>query len=72
MVPNFSDRAVVHCNNGLQRLGADHFPGLKRQPIEYLRMFYADTALDGNGNYAPECGLDSFGEDHLPFGTNMP
>ena len=47
MVPYFSDRAVAHWNNGLQRLGADHFPGLTKHPVEYLKMFYADTALVG-------------------------
>jgi uncharacterized protein len=72
MVPYFSDRAMVHWDNGLQRLGTDNFPGLKKHPIEYLRMFYADTALDGNSNYSMECGLAFFGEDHLLFGTDMP
>jgi aminocarboxymuconate-semialdehyde decarboxylase len=72
MVPYFSDRAVAHWNNGLERLGADHFPGLTRHPIEYLKMFYADTALVGNSNRSMECGLEFFGEDHLLFGTDMP
>jgi predicted TIM-barrel fold metal-dependent hydrolase len=72
MVPYFSDRIVVHYNNGLQRLGAEHFPGLTKHPIDYFRMFYADTALDGNSNYALECGLAFFGEDHMLFGTDMP
>ena len=72
MVPYFSDRIVIHYNNGLQRLGAEHFPGLTKHPIDYFRMFYADTALDGNSNYALECGLAFFGEDHVLFGTDMP
>ena len=72
MIPYFSDRAVVHYNNGLQRLGAEHFPGLTKHPVEYFKMFYADTALDGNSNYALECGLAFFGEDHILFGTDMP
>jgi predicted TIM-barrel fold metal-dependent hydrolase len=72
MVPYFSDRLIVHYNNGLQRLGAEHFPGLTKHPVDYLRMFYADTALDGNSNYSMECGLAFFGEDHLLFGTDMP
>jgi uncharacterized protein len=72
MVPYFSDRAVAHWNNGLQRLGADHFPGLTKHPVEYLKMFYADTAINGNSNYAMECGLAFFGEDHVLFGTDMP
>jgi uncharacterized protein len=72
MVPYFSDRLIVHYNNGLQRLGADHFPGLTKHPVEYFRMFYADTAINGNSNYSLECGLAFFGEDHVLFGTDMP
>ena len=72
MVPYFSDRLVVHYNNGLQRLGAKYFPGLKKHPVDYFRMFYGDTALDGNSNYSLECGLAFFGEDHILFGTDMP
>jgi uncharacterized protein len=72
MVPYFSDRLVVHYNNGLQRLGAKYFPGLKKHPIDYFRMFYGDTALNGNSNYSLECGLAFFGEDHILFGTDMP
>ncbi len=71
MVPYFTDRIVVHYNNGLQRLGADHFPGLTKHPIEYFRMFYADTALNGNPS-ALMCAYEFFGEDRLLFGTDMP
>jgi aminocarboxymuconate-semialdehyde decarboxylase len=72
MIPYFSDRAVAHWDNGLERLGTKHFPGLTRHPIDYMRMFYADTALDGNSNRSIECGLAFFGEDRLLFGTDMP
>lgn len=72
MVPYFSDRLVVHYNNGLERLGTEHFPGLTKHPVEYLKMFYADTALNGNSNYALECGVAFFGEDRILFGTDMP
>jgi aminocarboxymuconate-semialdehyde decarboxylase len=71
MLPFFADRTVVHYNNGLERLGTKHFPCLTRPPIDYFKMFYADTALDG-GTSALQCGLDFFGEDHLVFGTDMP
>ena len=71
MVPFFAERIIVHYNNGLERLGATHFPGLTKHPIEYFRMFYADTALNG-GPSALRCGLEFFGEDHLVFGTDMP
>jgi predicted TIM-barrel fold metal-dependent hydrolase len=72
MVPYFSDRARIHWDNGLQRLGTEYFPGLTKHPLDYLRMFYADTALDGNSNHSMECGLAFFGEDHLLFATDMP
>ncbi len=72
MIPYFSDRAIVHYNNGLERLGTKYFPGLTKHPVEYFKMFYADTALNGNSNKALECGLAFFGEDHMLFGTDMP
>lgn len=71
MVPFFADRIVVHYDNGLERLGVDHFPGLTKHPIEYFRMFYNDTALNGSTS-ALTCGYDFFGEDHLLFGSDMP
>ena len=44
---------------------------LTRPPIDYFRMFYADTAHFGA--VAPlECGLAFFGIDHILFSTDMP
>jgi aminocarboxymuconate-semialdehyde decarboxylase len=71
MIPYFADRIVVHYNNGLERLGQKFFPGLKKHPIEYYRMFYNDTALNGCTS-GLMCGYDFFGEDRLLFGTDMP
>ena len=71
MVPYFADRIVVHYDNGRERLGQEFFPGLTKHPIDYFRMFYGDTALNGNPS-ALKCALDFFGEDHLLFGTDMP
>jgi aminocarboxymuconate-semialdehyde decarboxylase len=71
MIPYFADRIVVHYNNGLERLGQKFFPGLTKHPIEYFRMFYNDTALNGNPS-ALKCGYDFFGEDRLLFGSDMP
>lgn len=72
MVPYFSDRATALWNNGLELLGVEHFSGLRKHPVEYLKMFYADTALHGNSNYSFECGLKFFGEDRVVFATDMP
>lgn len=45
--------------------------GLKKQPKEYFRMFYADTATNGSVA-AATCGLDFFGPDHSIFATDAP
>jgi len=71
MVPYYADRIVVHYNNGLERLGQKNFPGLMKHPIEYFKMFYNDTALNGNAS-GLMCTYQFFGEDHLLFGTDMP
>jgi aminocarboxymuconate-semialdehyde decarboxylase len=71
MIPYFADRIVVHYNNGLERLGQKFFPGLTKHPIEYFKMFYNDTALNGNTS-GLMCAYHFFGEDHLLFGSDMP
>jgi aminocarboxymuconate-semialdehyde decarboxylase len=71
MIPYFADRIVVHYNNGLERLGQKNFPGLTKHPVEYFKMFYNDTALNGNTS-GLMCAYHFFGEDHLLFGTDMP
>lgn len=45
--------------------------GLKRDPIDYFRMFYADTALNG-AEAATRCGLEFFGVDRSLFATDAP
>ncbi|HUK58474.1 MAG TPA: amidohydrolase family protein [Stellaceae bacterium] len=45
--------------------------GLKRPPLDYFRMLYADTAL--NGAIAPtRCGHDFFTTPHCLFATDAP
>lgn len=45
--------------------------GLKRKPLEYYKLLYADTAL--NGAIGPtRCGHDFFGTDHCLFATDAP
>jgi len=40
MVPYYAGRIVTHYDEGLERLGQKFFPGLKKHPIEYFKMFY--------------------------------
>ena len=44
---------------------------LKKRPIDYFRMFYADTAVFG-GRAATICGLDFFGVDKVLFASDSP
>jgi aminocarboxymuconate-semialdehyde decarboxylase len=44
---------------------------LRKRPIEYFRMFYADTAMFG-AREPTECGLKFFGVERVLFGTDMP
>lgn len=42
-----------------------------RRPVDYFRMFYGDTAINGSLS-GTECGLDFFGCEHVLFGTDCP
>ncbi len=44
---------------------------LSREPVEYFRSFYADTALSGSA-IGTRCGLDFFGADHVLFASDCP
>ena len=44
---------------------------LTKAPLDYYRMFYCDTVLQGN-TPALMCALDFFGEEHMLFGTDAP
>jgi len=46
-------------------------PFTVKRPIEYFRMFYADTALGGD-TAALMCGHAFFGAEHMLFGTDYP
>jgi predicted TIM-barrel fold metal-dependent hydrolase len=44
---------------------------LKKRPIDYFHMFYADTAVFGSKS-ATVCGLDFFGADKMLFASDSP
>ena len=44
---------------------------LKKRPLDYFRMFYADTALFG-AYEATVCGLRFFQPDHVLFASDSP
>lgn len=65
MVPHFSARLGM--GPGYRQV-KDTLP---RPPLDYFRLFYADTALFG-APHAVQCVLDFFGSEHVLFGTDMP
>ena len=44
---------------------------LKKRPLDYFRLYYADTAVFG-AREATICGLKFFGSDRTLFGSDMP
>ncbi|MGH9323810.1 MAG: amidohydrolase family protein [Vicinamibacteria bacterium] len=44
---------------------------LEKRPIDYFRMFYADTAVFGS-RAATECGLAFYGADRVLFASDAP
>jgi aminocarboxymuconate-semialdehyde decarboxylase len=75
MLPFFAERL----STGYDELGS-RSPGegyeellasMKKRPVDYFRMFHADTALFG-ARAATLCGLDFFGADQCLFATDFP
>ena len=75
MVPFFEGRVGPGLDQlGSRTSGEDYrtlLRELKHRPIDYFRMFYADTAVFGSRT-ATQCALEFFGEDHLLFATDAP
>jgi len=44
---------------------------LKRRPLDYFHLFYADTAVFG-AREATVCGLKFFGPERVLFGSDTP
>lgn len=76
MVPHFAGRVGPGWDQLGERTPDDQrdlvegYP-LRRRPLDYFRMFYADTALFGAA-HAVRCAIDFFGTDHVLFGSDSP
>ncbi|MEJ7668562.1 MAG: amidohydrolase family protein [Luteimonas sp.] len=75
MVPFFDGRLGPGLDQFGSRTSDEDYEGLlkrmARRPIDYFRMFYADTALSGS-KAGIRCGFEFFGEDHVLFATDCP
>jgi predicted TIM-barrel fold metal-dependent hydrolase len=75
MIPYFEGRV----GHGWDQLGlrssdeenARLLKSMQKRPIDYFRMFHADTALFG-ALAATQCGLVFFGVDHVLFASDTP
>jgi predicted TIM-barrel fold metal-dependent hydrolase len=68
MVPFYAER--IRQFTQIMRIG-EQKPFLKKDTVEYFRMFYADTAIYGNPT-ALMCGHAFFGPDRILFGIDFP
>jgi len=68
MVPFYAER--IRQFTQVMRIGEEK-PFLKKDAIDYFKMFYADTAIYGNPT-ALKCGHEFFGPDHVLFGIDFP
>jgi len=75
MIPFFAGRAeTLWAQLGSRTADEDYgalLKGMAKKPIEYFRMFYADTVLGGSAS-ALRCGLDFFGPDRIVFASDCP
>jgi aminocarboxymuconate-semialdehyde decarboxylase len=71
MVPFFAQRIILAQDYNKAHLKLNYRQALKKNPIEYYRMFYADTAVSGS-TPALMCGYAFFGAERILFGTDVP
>jgi aminocarboxymuconate-semialdehyde decarboxylase len=75
MIPYFGGRAETLWaqlgSRSADASEADVLKNLSKAPIDYFKMFYGDTVLNGS-TAALKCGLDFFGPDHVVFASDCP
>ena len=74
MIPHFSDRLGRQLEFWGQRFDAELgavVQSLGKPLLDYFRMFYVDTALNG-AKHAVACVVEFFGAGHVLFGTDTP
>jgi predicted TIM-barrel fold metal-dependent hydrolase len=72
MIPYFHKRIQLSWDFNEMRMGY-RYDGqtLTKSPLDYYRMFYCDTAIQGN-TPALMCAYEFFGADHMLFATDTP
>lgn len=71
MAPYFVERIRGFYDQGEQYPNLSTRAKFTRAPLDYFKLFYADTAVYG-WKPALDCGLAFFGVDHVLFATDYP
>jgi len=75
MIPFFEGRVGPGWDQlGTRTSGTDYRPllkELKKRPLDYFKLFYADTATFGSKS-ALVCALDFYGIEHMLFSSDAP
>jgi len=72
LIPYFHKRIELSWDFNVERMGYQHDgQTLSRPPLDYYRLFYCDTAIQGNTS-ALMCAYQFFGADHMVFATDSP
>ena len=75
MAPYFVNRIGYGMDQFGSRTSDEDYAGLlkrmKKRPVEYFKMFYGDTSVNG-AKSAIQCGIDFYGTGHVLFGTDCP
>jgi len=71
MIPFLNKRVGSFIDFSATRMKNSILENISRPPMDYFKMFYADTAIYGN-TAGLMCSYDFFGAQHLLFGTYMP
>ncbi|MDF1594382.1 MAG: amidohydrolase family protein [Desulfobacterales bacterium] len=71
MIPFFSKRIELSWDFNEMRMGYRVEKPLCKAPLDYYRMFFCDTAIQGN-TPALMCAYHFFGAEHMLFATDMP
>jgi len=71
MIPFLHRRVASFIDFSQTRLKNNILENISGPPMDYFRMFYADSAIYGN-TAGLMCSYDFFGARHMLFGTDMP
>jgi uncharacterized protein len=74
MIPHFSGRLGHYLETWGPKLDPETgtaLQALKKPLLDYFKMFYVDTAMNG-AKQAVACVAEFFGPEHVLFGTDTP